>query len=83
MACSMSPPRRSAKRITLTFSVSSVVYARYSSRETSVAYTAELLVWVRLAVTLKFTSEVWLVLSIEMSEMIVVELLDAPGRNNE
>ena len=37
MACSMSPPRRSAKRITSTFSVSSVVYARYSSRETSVA----------------------------------------------
>ena len=37
MACSMSPPRRSAKRMTSTFSVSSVVYARYSSRETSVA----------------------------------------------
>ena len=37
MACSMSPPKRSAKRMTSTFSVSSVVYARYSSRETSVA----------------------------------------------
>ena len=37
IACLMSPPRRSAKRITSTFSVSSVVYARYSSRETSVA----------------------------------------------
>ena len=37
MACSMSPPRRSASRMTSTFSVSSVVYARYSSRETSVA----------------------------------------------
>ena len=54
--------------MTSTFSVSSVVYARYSSRETSVAYTADPLVWMRLAATLKFTNEVWLVLSIEMPD---------------
>ena len=83
MACSISPPRRSAKRMTSTFSVSSVVYAGYSSRETSVAYTAGVLVWVQLTVTLNFTNEVWLVLSIKMPDDIVVELLDVPGCNNE